>query len=46
MSAKKRADRELRTGVVSVVMVNYRGAEDTITCLRSFEHVEWPADRL
>jgi len=46
VSAKKRADRELRTGVVSVVMVNYRGAEDTITCLRSFEHVDWPADRL
>jgi GT2 family glycosyltransferase/glycosyltransferase involved in cell wall biosynthesis len=37
---------EVRAGVVSVVLVNYRGADDTITCLRSFDEVEWPADRL
>jgi len=28
------------------VLVNYRGAEDTITCLRGFDDVDWPADRL
>jgi GT2 family glycosyltransferase/glycosyltransferase involved in cell wall biosynthesis len=32
--------------MVSVVLVNYKGADDTITCLRSFEHVDWPADAL
>ncbi len=36
----------IRAGVVSVVLVNYRGAEDTITCLNSFDAVNWPADRL
>ncbi|MEV7972685.1 glycosyltransferase [Cellulomonas sp. NPDC089187] len=38
--------RETRPGVVSVVLVNYRGAEDTITCLRAFDQVDWPADQL
>ena len=32
--------------LVSVVLVNYKGAEDTITCLRSFEQVDWPAEAL
>ncbi|MFC0109920.1 glycosyltransferase [Kibdelosporangium aridum] len=33
--------------VVSVVVVNYRGAEDTITCLRSLrDDLAYPADRL
>ncbi|GIG29922.1 glycosyltransferase [Cellulomonas marina] len=36
----------VRPGVVSVVLVNYRGADDTITALRAFEQVDWPADRL
>jgi len=31
---------------VSVVLVNYRGADDTLTCLQSFADVAWPADRL
>ena len=35
-----------RPGVVSVVLVNYRGADDTITCLRAFDDVDWPSDRL
>jgi GT2 family glycosyltransferase len=35
-----------RPGFLSVVLVNYRGADDTITCLRSFADVAWPADRL
>jgi hypothetical protein len=37
---------EVRPGVVSVILVNYKGAEDTITCLRAFDDVDWPADRL
>ncbi len=37
---------ERRPGVVSVVLVNYRGAEDTIVCLRSLAEVDWPVDRL
>jgi len=37
---------EVRSGVVSVVLVNYRGADDTITCLRSFDDVDWPTERL
>lgn len=37
---------EVRLGVVSVILVNYKGAEDTITCLRAFDDVDWPADRL
>ncbi len=36
----------VRPGAVSVVLVNYRGAEDTITCLRAFDDIDWPADRL
>ncbi|WP_258726394.1 glycosyltransferase [Cellulomonas sp. NS3] len=35
-----------RPGVVSVILVNYKGAEDTITALRAFEQVEWPAEKL
>lgn len=37
---------EVREGVVSVILVNYRGAEDTISCLRYFKEVDWPQDRL
>ncbi|HEY8721620.1 glycosyltransferase [Pengzhenrongella sp.] len=37
---------ETRPGVVSVVLVNYRGAQDTITCLRAFDDVEWPRESL
>lgn len=37
---------ELRRGVVSVVVVNYRGADDTIVCLRAFEFVDWPVEQL
>ena len=33
-------------GLVSVILVNYRGAEDTIACLRAFDDVDWPGDRL
>jgi len=37
---------ETRRGVVSVVIVNYRGADDTITCVQSLEGLDWPSDRL
>ena len=36
----------IRPGVVSVVVLNYRGAADTITCLGALETVDWPRDRL
>jgi GT2 family glycosyltransferase/glycosyltransferase involved in cell wall biosynthesis len=36
----------VRPGVVSVVVVNYRGADDTIACLRGFDDVDWPRERL
>lgn len=33
--------------VVSVIVVNYRGAEDTVTCLRALrEDLDYPAERL
>jgi GT2 family glycosyltransferase/glycosyltransferase involved in cell wall biosynthesis len=35
-----------QAGTVTVVVVNFRGAEDTITCLRSFDDVDWPRERL
>ncbi|GAA4421500.1 glycosyltransferase [Georgenia halophila] len=39
-------DAGTRPGVVSVILVNYRGDADTITCLRHLLEVDWPADRL
>jgi GT2 family glycosyltransferase len=32
--------------VVSVVIVNYKGADDTIACLDGLASLEWPAERL
>jgi GT2 family glycosyltransferase len=32
--------------LVSVVVVNFRGAEDTITCVRSLRQMDWPPDQL
>ncbi len=37
---------ESRPGAVSVILVNYKGAEDTIACLRHFDEVDWPEERL
>jgi GT2 family glycosyltransferase/glycosyltransferase involved in cell wall biosynthesis len=31
---------------VSVILVNYRGADDTIEALKGIEHLDWPTDRL
>ncbi len=33
-------------GSVSVVIVNYRGVEDTIECVRCVRTLDWPAERL
>lgn len=37
---------ELVEGMVSVILVNYKGADDTITCLKYFDDVDWPQDQL
>ncbi|MFP7834031.1 glycosyltransferase [Marisediminicola sp. LYQ134] len=37
---------ELRPGVVSVVLVNYRGADDTIEAIRTLGELEWPSELL
>jgi GT2 family glycosyltransferase len=37
---------EQRPGVVSVILVNYRGADDTIACLGYFDEVVWPSEKL
>jgi GT2 family glycosyltransferase/glycosyltransferase involved in cell wall biosynthesis len=41
-----RSTVEPRPGVVSVILVNYRGAEDTVACLGYFDQVEWPTEKL
>jgi GT2 family glycosyltransferase/glycosyltransferase involved in cell wall biosynthesis len=47
MSEHARAtDDSLAAGVVSVVVLNYRGAEDTLTCLEALTNLDLPADRL
>ncbi|TFB74338.1 glycosyltransferase [Cryobacterium glaciale] len=33
-------------GVVSVVLVNFRGADDTIEAIRHLSRIDWPVDRL
>jgi GT2 family glycosyltransferase/glycosyltransferase involved in cell wall biosynthesis len=38
--------RTPRTGVVSVVLVNFRGATDTIACVRALRKCAWEDDRL
>ena len=32
--------------LVSVVVVNYKGADDTIACLQGLTELDWPAERL
>ncbi len=41
-----RSEPTVRPGVVSIILVNYKGADDTIVALRSFEDVDWPSDQL
>ncbi|MEP6561477.1 MAG: glycosyltransferase family 2 protein, partial [Nakamurella sp.] len=33
-------------GVVSVVLVNFRGAQDTITCIAALRQLDWPTEEL
>lgn len=35
-----------KPGLVSVVLVNFRGADDTITAIRYLRELDWPAERL
>jgi glycosyltransferase involved in cell wall biosynthesis len=39
-------ERQLVPGRVSVVVVNYRGAADTITCLEQLTQLDYPADHV
>ncbi|WP_020075422.1 glycosyltransferase [Cryocola sp. 340MFSha3.1] len=36
----------LRPGVVSVVLVNFRGTDDTLQAIRHLREQDWPAERL
>ena len=35
-----------KPGVVSVVLVNFRGADDTINCIATLRQLDWPAELL
>jgi GT2 family glycosyltransferase/glycosyltransferase involved in cell wall biosynthesis len=35
-----------RPGVVTVLVVNYRGAPDTVACLQAFDQLDWPSSSL
>src|SRR6266566_1210640 len=35
-----------RSGVVSVVTINYKGADDTIACLQALGSLDWPPDQV
>lgn len=37
---------KLRPGVVSVILVNFRGADDTLEAIRHLRDLDWPAERL
>ncbi|HZE66041.1 MAG TPA: glycosyltransferase family 2 protein [Sporichthyaceae bacterium] len=41
-----RTESGSRAGVVTVVTINYKGAEHTITCLNALAELDWPAERL
>jgi hypothetical protein len=38
--------RRFRSGVVSVVLVNYKGTDDTLTSISALRDTDWPSDRL
>lgn len=38
--------KKRRAGVVSVVLVNFRGADDTIECVQGLRNLNWPSQRL
>lgn len=33
-----------RSGLVSVVLVNFRGSDDTLACIRELQKLDWPHD--
>ena len=35
-----------RAGVVSVILVNFRGADDTLECIKGLRALDWPQERL
>lgn len=37
---------DIEVPLVSIVLVNFRGAEDTLACLQYFDDIDWPANRL
>ncbi len=37
---------QLRSGVVSVILVNFRGATDTLEAIRQLGELDWPQERL
>lgn len=38
--------KKRRAGVVSVILVNFRGADDTIESVRGLRELDWPSDAL
>ena len=47
MQARGVTEKSSTLPIVSVIVVNYRGADDTLTCLRALrEELDYPADRL
>ena len=36
----------IRPGLVSVILVNFRGADDTIVAIENLRQMDWPKDRL
>ncbi|MBC7519310.1 MAG: glycosyltransferase [Microbacteriaceae bacterium] len=38
--------KKQRSGVVSVILVNFRGTDDTLECVRGLQSLNWPADKL
>lgn len=38
--------QEYKPGFVSVIVVNFRGAADTLECIRSVAGLDWPADKI
>ncbi|MFT4285232.1 MAG: glycosyltransferase [Protaetiibacter sp.] len=37
---------QVRPGLVSVILVNYRGVDDTLAAIDALGRIDWPADRL
>jgi GT2 family glycosyltransferase/glycosyltransferase involved in cell wall biosynthesis len=37
---------QVRPGVVSVILVNYRGVDDTLTAIAALRELDWPQERL